>query len=210
MTNTVPPGHASSPFEVYDHSDVRLLIESCPLAWVCDRGGKAASLLPLVGIFDAEHRLTGLIGHFSRANPLNSALAQSSQANILFSGPQGYVSPRHAGRRDWAPTWNYVQVRIEAEISVEPELTSDALDILIEKMEEGADDPWNSGELGARYDRLLPMIIGFRARVTALHAKFKLGQDERPETLRAILSNMKDEELARWMRRFNSRRLGDE
>lgn len=199
-----------APFETYDPGDVRLLIDAYPLAWVCARGGAEASQLPLVGVYDAEDRLVELIGHFARANPLGAVLAENPRATILFSGPAGYISPRQAGRRDWAPTWNYAQARIEAEISVEPGLTPEALDILIGKMEQGADSPWSARELGARYDKLLPMITGFRARVTDVKAKFKLGQDERPETLQAILSNIGHADLAGWMRRFNKARLEEE
>ncbi len=207
MIKTAVSGGALSPFEKYADSDVRLLIESCPLAWVC--AGGEASLLPLVGVFDSEDRLVELIGHFSRANPLGAALTKVPQATILFTGPAGYVSPSQAGRRDWAPTWNYAQLRIEAEVDVSAEMTAQALDILIEKMEAGRPEPWRAAELGERYEKLLPKIIGFRARPTAVAAKFKLGQDERPETLRAILSNMQDDELAAWMKRFNQQRLGD-
>lgn len=202
MTDMDDPMQKPSPFEVYDGADVRALIESFPLAWVCAKG--EASQLPLVGVFDAEDRLTELIGHFARTNPLGAAFAENPRATILFNGPQGYISPRHAGRRDWAPTWNYAQARIEAEISVEPELTRAALDILIAKMEHDAADAWNASELGARYERLLPMIVGFRARVKGVKAKFKLGQDEHPATLRTILSHIENEDLANWMRRFNS------
>lgn len=209
MTSTVASTEPRSPFEVYDDRDVRHLIESYPLAWVCAAGGEAASLLPLVGVYDADNKLTGLIGHFARANPLAGAFERTPRAAILFTGPQGYVSPRTAGSRDWAPTWNYVQARIEADVSVEPALTSEALDLLIDKMERGADHPWTSKELGERYERLIPMILGFRARVTSIKAKFKLGQDERPETLRAILSNIDSKDLAQWMFRFNRERLGE-
>jgi transcriptional regulator len=50
---------------------------------------------------------------------------------------------------------------------------------------------------------MLPHIIGFRARVTALSARFKLGQDETPETLDAILEALPEPAMIDWMRRFN-------
>lgn len=125
-------------------------------------------------------------------------------------GPQGYVSPAQAGRRDWAPTWNYAQLRIKAKITVDENLTPQAVDSLIYPMERDREQPWSASELGERYDQLMSHILGFRARVVSLKAKFKLGQDEKPEDLRAILSNLAESDLVQWMRRFNNDRLKQE
>ncbi len=196
-----------SVFESFDNSDVRLLIEKYPLAWVIAADGDEASQLPLIGVFDDENRLTELIGHFARSNPLNDAFAKRSTARIQFSGPSGYVSPAQAERSNWAPTWNYAHVRIAAEVSVVPEFTAEAVDILIDWMERDRENPWRASNLEERYERLLPMIVGFRARVIDVNATFKLGQDERPETLHAILKNLQDNDLKEWMRRLNRSRL---
>ncbi|WP_422057664.1 FMN-binding negative transcriptional regulator [Sphingomonas sp.] len=192
-------------FERFDVTDVRALVEGYPLAWVC--GGPAAalesSLLPLVGVFDDAGRLVELIGHLMRSNPLHGALRDDPRATILFSGPQAYVSPEHAGRRNWAPTWNYAQVTIGAEIAFDSALTEHALKVLIDAMEARRAAPWGVEELGPRYHAMLEQIIGFRARVTSVSGKFKLGQDEDDATLGAILDALPDGEMTAWMRRFN-------
>lgn len=195
-------------FEHFGDDDVRALIGEYPLAWVCARDGAAnhASLLPLIGEYDADGALTHLVGHLARSNPLCTALQADPVALILFRGPQGYVSPGHAGLRDWAPTWNYAQLRIEGEPAFEPDITDEALDLLIDAMETGRPDPWAAAELGDRYAPMRRAIIGFRVRVTKLCGTFKLGQDERPETLRSILASLPDPALVRWMRRFNPER----
>lgn len=203
------PPPAASPFERFQADDIRSLIEEYPLAWVASAEGEQESLLPLVGAYDGQGQLTELVGHFAAANPLGAALRKHRHATILFTGPQGYVSPSHAGRRDWAPTWNYAQVQVRADFSVEPEFTGDAVDILIEQMERNRAEPWRATELGERYHAMLPHIVGFRARVTGLKARFKLGQDERLDTLRSILSALPDGDLSRWMRRFNAARLSN-
>ena len=196
----------TSPFEKYACRDVKLLIERYPLAWVCNQSGEEASQLPLVGVYDSEDRLTKLIGHFARNNPLGVAFRRNPSARILFNGPSGYVSPADAERSNWAPTWNYAHVRVHAEISVEPDFTAEAVDILIEKMEQNAESPWSVKQLGERYERLLPMITGFRANVIDVKAKFKLGQDERPETFTAIHKNIGNDDLKEWMLRFSNAR----
>ncbi|HEY0624076.1 FMN-binding negative transcriptional regulator [Sphingomonas sp.] len=192
-------------FERFDAADVRALVEGYPLAWVCGGGAGAteASLLPLIGVYDGEGRLIELIGHLMRSNPLHHALREDPRATILFSGPDAYVSPEHAGRRDWAPTWNYAQVKIGAEVAFDEALTETSLKVLIDAMEAGRAAPWSIGELGPRYTGMLTRIIGFRARVTGLSGKFKLGQDEDGATLRAILGALPDADSVAWMKRFN-------
>lgn len=200
--------YRTGPFSKFGAADVRALIEGYPLAWVLVPGsdGMAASQLPLIGEYDDEGQLVALIGHLGRANPLAGQLAASRRATILFDGPNGYVSPEHAGRRDWAPTWNHAHVKVAAEVEIDPALTEMSLNVLTDAMERDRADPWHSGEIANRYQGMLQAIIGFRATVTAIEGRFKLGQDERPDTLHAILASQGDAELARWMRRFNDGR----
>ena len=201
-----------SPFDSWQPADLRQLIASCPLAWVVPaRAPMLASMLPLIGVFREEDILTELIGHFALSNPLSDALAADPHATVLFSGPSGYLSPEHAGSRQWGPTWNYAQARISVEIEMRPELTEEALDLLIDAMERGREVPWKAAELGARGTGMMRRIIGFRAHVRDMRAKFKLGQDESAETLRRLLQALGDDPLAQWMRQFNRSRLeGDD
>jgi transcriptional regulator len=203
-----PGGPAVGPFERFAAADVRALIAGFPLAWVCAPAARPfqASLLPLIGEYDAEGGLTALIGHLGKRNPLVPALTAEPRAAILFKGPDGYISPEHAGRRDWAPTWNYAQLTIEAEMRFDEAMTEDAVARLVETMEAGRRAPWRSHELGARYAGMARQIIGFRAEVKRLTGRFKLGQDETPETLGAIVTASEDPALALWMRRMNGGR----
>jgi transcriptional regulator len=198
----------ASPFERFASADVRALIAEYPLAWVCAPAARpfAASLLPLIAEYDAAGELTWLIGHLGRRNPLVAALTADPRAAILFKGPDAYVSPEHAGRRDWAPTWNYAQLSIEAELRFSDDETRAAVARLVETMEAGRREPWREPELGARYEPMMAQIIGFRAEVKSLSGRFKLGQDETSDTLRAIVESAEDPALARWMRRMNGGR----
>lgn len=196
-------------FDKFDDADVRALIDEYRLAWVCggDAGAVEASLLPLVGVYDADGRLIELIGHLMRSNPLHAALVADSHATILFKGPDAYVSPEHAGLRNWAPTWNYAQVKIAADIEFDESLTEMSLQVLIDAMEAGRAEPWQIDELGARYPSMLGAIIGFRATVRDLKGTFKLGQDEAPATLSSILDALPAPDMAAWMKRFNTGRF---
>jgi len=196
-------------FERFDGADIRKLVEDYPLAWVCGGGAAAmeASLLPLIGRFDEQGTLVELIGHLMRSNPLHAALVADPRATILFQGPHSYISPEHAGVRDWGPTWNYAQVKVRAEVAFDDALTEPSLDLLIDAMEKGRLQPWTKEELGERYRGMLGRIIGFRATVTELTGKFKLGQDESKETLASIIGTLPDTATADWMRRFNKGRV---
>lgn len=185
-------------FDQFTDADVRDLIAQYPLAWITAPSGEA-SLLPLLGEYDADGRPVRLLGHMARRNPLHAELATAPRATILINGPSGYVSPAQAERQNWAPTWNYAQVVIRADIVFQPEETDSALASLVEAME---GDRWTSAELGDRYAGMAGRVIAFRAHVRALSGLFKLGQDEDRVVFDAILRNHPDPALVSWMRRF--------
>src|SRR3546814_18007496 len=97
----------------------------------------------------AEGRLTELVGHLMRSNPLCAALQAGGRATILFKGPDAYVSPEHAGVRDWGPTWNYAQIKVEADVQVDEALTEWSLQLLTDAMESGRSDERRVGEESA-------------------------------------------------------------
>lgn len=195
----------TSPFESFSTADVQALIAEYPLAWVAPRHGpaSAACLLPLLGEYGEDGALLALVGHAPRRFALIEAASRDPGVTILFTGPQGYVSPEHAGRRDWGPTWNFAQVTVEGDLTLLPDTTADAIDRLVDTMEEGRPAPWRAEELGDRYPGMLTRVIGFRIDVTSLTGRFKLGQDERPAVLQSILDRHPDAALVAWMRRAN-------
>lgn len=200
---------ARSPYERFADRDVADLIRDYPLAWLCPAGGDARlpSVLPLMAETDADGRLTTLVGHMARRNPLVAALTADPAVLILFTGPQAYISPAYVSDRTWAPTWNYAQLRIAARIRFEPDGGDAALSLLTAAMDHDPVSGWTPADMGARYRRMEQAIIAFRADVTRVEGKFKLGQDERPETLREILGRHPDAALVRWMCRFNPGRV---
>ncbi|SEM74028.1 negative transcriptional regulator, PaiB family [Sphingomonas gellani] len=195
----------SDPFADFTTDDIRALIAQHPLAWVCSVGDapSEAAQLPLIGEYDEDGRLLSLIGHLGRANPLYDRLRAQGRALLLFSGPSAYVSPEHAGLRDWAPTWIYANLRITAEVTVDAALTDEALDVLIGAMEHGRQAPWTRAEIAHRYHGMASAIIGFRAWVTGIAGRFKFGQDERDAVYRTIAERLAEPAVTPWLRRFN-------
>ena len=201
---------APSLFERYHAQDIVDLIASYPLAWVVAADGDAhhASLLPLLSERDADGHVVSLLGHLARTNALFDELRRAPKALILFTGPHGYISPASVSDRCWAPTWNYAQVRIEADIHFDEQGIDSALETLVDAMERGRENPWRIAEMGARYAGMAGAVIAFRATIGRLEGRFKLGQDEKPATLAEILARRPDDDLSHWMRRFNRARLG--
>ncbi len=86
----------------------------------------------------------------------------------------------------------------------------EAVDRLTEQMERGRSWAWSSTDMSARYDRLLPHVVAFRAKVLDIQAKFKLGQNERPDVLAEGLDGVGREggpTLQAAMRHANAGRL---
>jgi transcriptional regulator len=190
--------------------DVLDLIGEFPLAWVAPRhsgSAELATLLPLLAQIDEDGRLVSLLGHMARRNPLYAALEASPSAMILFTGPQAYISPGLVSTKTWVPTWNYAQVRIEAEICFRPDLGHESLDRLTRAMDVDDQTGWSPRDAGPRYEAMEQAIIAFEAKITNLNARFKLGQDESEPTLQEILTQHRDPVLTRWMRRMNKARL---
>ncbi len=197
-------------FEQYDDADVRDLISEYPMAWLLAASGRAdqTALLPLLGEYDDAGALVSLLGHIPRRHPLVPALQADARMLVLFQGPHAYISPGQVGIANWAPTWNFAQLSIEAELDFLPDETGSALTALVGVMERGRPAPWDVSAMGERYEMLATRVVGFRARVGRVVGRFKLGQDERPEVRETIIGSLGDTPLARWMRRFEKKRGG--
>lgn len=182
-----------SKFTARSDADVTGLVTQQPLAWIVSRDNPSnATPLPLRPERVENDRIVTLIGHYARSNPQVAQLQHEPHATVLFMGPHGYVSPSWLSDRTQAPTWNYACANFDVRI----EFLDNHADLdrivrdLVEAMEGSRPNRWRIEEMHARYEQLLLRIIPFRAHVLDIHAKFKLGQDERddvyPEIIRGL------------------------
>lgn len=185
------------------------LVLGNPLAWVVslDGDGFRATPLPLRPRV-RDGRIESFEGHIGRANPQCAALQRDSRAILLFSGPQGYISPSWISNRTWAPTWNYAVVQFLVTIAFDetPARLDAHLHDLVDAMERGRANAWHPSEMGERYETLKRMIVPFEAKVVEQRAKFKLGQDERDAVfgeITAALGAAGSNDLLAWMRELN-------
>ncbi len=195
-----------------DEQVLRLVLEH-PLAWVVslDVSGFRATPLPLRPRVTADGRIGALEGHIGRSNPQRAALKRDARALLLFSGPQGYISPSWVSNRIWAPTWNYAVVQFLVTIAFDesPARLDEHLDTLVSSMERGRPGAWHQSEMGERYQAVKRGIVPFMAKVVEQRARFKLGQDEVDTVFTEIteaLGRTDSDALVAWMRELNPNR----
>lgn len=195
-----------------DEQVLRLVLQH-PLAWVVSLAEDAflATPLPLRPRRGPDGRIAALEGHFPRTHVQRAALQRDARALILFTGPQGYISPSWVSDRTWAPTWNYAVVQFLVTIAFDesPARLDAHLEDLVGAMEAGRPGAWHRSEMGPRYETLKRRIVPFEAKVLEQRARFKLGQDERDAVfadITAALGRSRSEELLAWMRESNLHR----
>ncbi|WP_347259938.1 FMN-binding negative transcriptional regulator [Rudaea sp.] len=201
-------------FSPRNDADVADLVTRHPLAFVVSHGGDRVHSTPLP--MRIEHvddgRIATLTGHIARANPQVAALQVDPRATLLFRGPQGYVSPSWFNDRTQAPTWNYVVANFAVRIDFLDDTASLERIVrdLVDAMEAGRKRAWSVDDMGTRYAQLASRIVAFRATVTAIEAKFKLGQDERDDIYPEIIAGLRNEgdqdALIAMMQEFNAQR----
>ena len=191
--------------EQWTHTDLVELIRRYPLAWIAPRVVDAVPMLcPMLMECDTGGKPASLLGHLPKRHPLARAFKSGGEATFLFLGPHGYISPEYLSDKDWAPTWNYASAQFDCAVDLDDRLTEEALEQLVEHMERGRSEPWNISALGDRYHSLRGRVIGFRAKIIRMRAKFKLGQDETQTAFEDITESLRDTDLADWMRRFRA------
>lgn len=190
--------------------EIARLLHGFPLAWLVTaaNGEFQATALPFRPRFDAAGRVTELVGHIPRHNPQTAILRANPRAFVLFTGPQGYISPSWMADRTQAPTWNYASAQFTVDVQfTEGDAELDPLmNELVDAMEAGRPRAWGTTDMGPRYRKLADRVIGFHAVVRSARVKFKLGQDERDDVYADILKGLAATgatELVDWMRRAN-------
>lgn len=194
-------------------SDQHRLFDEYPFAQLVSKSddGLLATPLPLLVLREPDSSLT-VLGHLAKANPHAAALAKDPQALVIFTGPHGYLSPSWLSDRTQAPTWNYATAHLKVCVELLPGIPAAkaAVEMLTAAMEKGRPNAWSPNDMAERYDRLLPHVVAFRASVLSINAKFKLGQNERPDVLEESLTGIaatSAQDLYRYMAHANRHRL---
>lgn len=190
----------SALFTTVPTADILRFTAENPLAWVVPYAEPAdAVLMPLLMETDAQGAPVTLFGHLPRSGPVTARLRENPRATCLFLGPHSYVTPRWISKPDWAPTWNFVSLKVTGTLTLDDALTEEAVRTLAAHMEAPAGSDWSPDQVGARLPGLLKGIIGFRMQIDALQPRFKTGQDESETSRAEIHAHLEGHPLQAWM-----------
>lgn len=182
-------------------SDILEFAADYPLAWIVPAADPSTALLmPLLLETDAAGKPTSVLGHLPRRAAAADVLRRDGSAVFLFLGANAYIPPAWVSREGWAPTWNFLSLKVgTAETHLDEALARPAVEALVNHMEARAGTGWTVEKIGPRYERLLSAIIGFRSPVHSLEPRFKLGQDETGRVHDEIRRALGDHPLVGWM-----------
>lgn len=190
----------TSAYEEVSSERIGSFIAENPLAWIVPVADPSSALLmPLMLEVDSDGTPASFLGHLPRSAAATNKLMEQPRAIVLFLGPHAYIQPSWISKPGWAPTWNFVSLKATGDITSDEALSAEAVTRLVEHMENPTASGWTVDEIGPRFEGLLKGIIGFRMRIDELVPRFKVGQDESPESLQEIKSALADETIAKWM-----------
>ena len=168
------------------------LIDACPFALLVtsdrqsgmeDAVGPFLSHLPMVREDDY------LLGHLASGNPHAGHI--SGESTVVFSGVDGYISPRWYRSAPNVPTWNYQAVHVtgQTEVVDDAPRAMAAVDKLVEIAEQGA---WTVDWSNGYYARLLDHITVFRMRMKTIVGKRKMSQNRQANDRAGVVSGLID------------------
>ncbi|WP_210529590.1 FMN-binding negative transcriptional regulator [Rubellimicrobium arenae] len=171
-------------FRLEDLAELHRTMQAVPLATfvTATDQGLLATPLPLFLVPD-EGRLGTLYGHLARANP-QATLAASTEAMVLFTGPDAYVTPAwYATKPETGrvvPTWNYLAVHAYGvpEIFEDQGRLLDVVTRLTDLHEGRRAEPWSVADAPAAFIQgQLRGIVGLRLPIARIEGKLKMSQN---------------------------------
>jgi transcriptional regulator len=153
------------------------VIKTYPLATVISVKDNA----PLVTHMPLIYRVSDgkLIGHIDIYNPQTPLMRDENKINIIFNGPQCYISPS-VYTTTQLPTWNYIKVHLTGTVTAIE--SKEALKESLIKMTEFLEAPEHKYVLepdNPRMESFLDYIKMFEIEITSWEGKFKLSQDKK-------------------------------
>lgn len=160
-------------------------IEAHPFAALVTSGagGLFATHLPFI-LRRSRDTLGLLQGHVARANPHHLQALDSTEALVIFSGPDAYITPTWYPAKaidgKVVPTWNYVAVHVYGAVrfTAEQRFLRSHLEELTRRHEADREHPWAISDAPADYiQQLERAIVGVEIEITRMEAKWKMSQN---------------------------------
>ncbi|WP_438296459.1 FMN-binding negative transcriptional regulator [Streptomyces sp. HUAS TT7] len=210
--------YVPSIYQAEDRAWLRRIVEQYPLATLVTNGPQVpyATHLPMILSPDASSTDGGregvtLLGHMNRANAHWDSLADGADAQLIFTGPHGYVTPAVYGTTPAAPTWNFVSVHLQGKLwpIVGFEETLEVVQLTVQAYEKDFGDGWEMESSLEYFRRIGPAVGAFRFEVESADGMFKLSQEKSPEIRQRVMDRFgaddtgRGRELATLMREFD-------
>jgi len=182
-------------FRQRDAHAIAALIDAYPLALLCvsvDNRVETTQVPVVAASSDAEQPLS-LLFHLSRNNPVARALCSGSEALMVFTGMNAYISPDWYGTPEQVPTWNYATVQVRGQpVEVDDDGLCTLLDRLSQHSERQFDKtPWTTEKMDASvYAKMRKAIVGFEMVASSVDAKWKMNQNRQPEERRNLRAEL--------------------
>jgi len=177
------------------------LIAAHPLATLVTAGtdGLNANLIPFTIATERGEKGT-LRAHMAKANDQIKSLRESSEALVIFQGPESYITPSwyvsKAEHGKVVPTWNYVVVQVWGR----PHLIDNAewlrvqIDELTRTQEQTRDAPWHVADAPPSFiESQVRGIIGLEIPITRIEGKWKVSQNRPEADRRSVVTGLRDE-----------------
>ena len=187
-----------SSFAEHDVAVMHDFIEAHPFGALVttSSSGLFATHLPLV--LDRQLGPHGTLqGHIARANPHHEVAGDGSEALVLFTGADSYVTPSmyasKAKHGKVVPTWNYVAVHAHGTLRFvrEPDALRVHLARLTARHETSRRQPWSITDAPADYiEKQLGAIVGVEIEITRLEGKWKMSQNRPAEDVDGVIEGL--------------------
>lgn len=172
-----PPSH----HQESNYENIVALIKTYPLATIITVKNNAILSTHTPLVYQANEGFGHLIGHLDKHNPQIEHFRSSENVELIFNGPQVYISPSIYGTTQ-LPTWNYFKAHIKGRISIEndQEKVKQSL-INMTAFLEGNNPAYVLDADNPRMAAALNYIVGFRIEIDHWEGKYKISQDKRKD-----------------------------
>ena len=176
-----PAHHQESNFE-----NIIALMKLYPLATIITTKNETILSTHIPLVYQANNGLGRLIGHLDKYNPQIDHFGSSEKVELIFNGPQVYISPSVYGTTQ-LPTWNYFKAHLKGRIQIEndQEKVKQSL-INMTAFLEGDNPSYTLESNNPRMVAALDYIVGFTIEIDSWEGKYKISQDKsKDDQLRA-------------------------
>jgi len=200
-------------FEKTDIPEIHGLIEQYPFgAWVMSgSAGLNANHVPFL-IDRTRGEFGTLVAHVARANSIWKQCDSSTEALVIFKGPQSYITPSwYASKRVngmVVPTWNYCVVHaygVPRAIEDKDWLRSHVSQ-LSSVHESPQASPWTLADAPSEFiDKLLNVIVGIEIPISRVLGKWKLSQNRPAADKASLVEGLRaagDHSMAEWVEQY--------